>query len=189
MSLVLSYVDTQKAIVASDGLVSNENKEAVFCDEPKVFQINQSVLLGFAGHLPSCLRIADRFIEPSPEKKSIIDILSVDDVVAVIRKCLASLPGLEKCAFLICGKAGNGNPCSACIISDGTYELKYPTIPGNVIYYTLCPDEIINGAELFKDQILRHPNDIKHAMKLTIDKVADVAPTVNHQHYFQELHF
>ena len=30
MSIVLSYVDTEKAIVASDGLVSNENKDAVF---------------------------------------------------------------------------------------------------------------------------------------------------------------
>ena len=51
MSIVLSYVDTEKAIVASDGLVSNENKDAVFCNEIKVFRINQNVLLGFAGHL------------------------------------------------------------------------------------------------------------------------------------------
>ena len=44
MSIVLSYVDTEKAIVASDGLVSNENKDAVFCNEIKVFRINQNVL-------------------------------------------------------------------------------------------------------------------------------------------------
>ena len=40
MSIVLSYVNTEKAIVASDGLVSNENKDAVFCNEIKVFRIN-----------------------------------------------------------------------------------------------------------------------------------------------------
>jgi hypothetical protein len=189
MSIVLSYVDTEKAIVASDGLVSNENKDAVFCNEIKVFRINQNVLLGFAGHLSSCLKIADRFINPSPENKPIIDIISVNDAGAVIQNCIASLPNLEKCAFLVCGKGDNGKPCSACITSDGEYELKYATIPGQVIYYALCPDEFLNGAELFKTHILQHQTDIKYAMQLTIDKAADISPTVNYQHYFQEIYF
>ena len=95
----------------------------------------------------------------------------------------------EKCAFLVCGKGDNGKPCSACITSDGEYGLKYATIPGQVIYYALCPDEFLNGAELFKTHILQHQTDIKYAMQLTIDKAADISPTVNYQHYFQEIYF
>ena len=148
MSVVLSYVDTTKAIIASDGLATYKNKRTA----------------------------------------PIVNAMLVEDTNTFIQKCIASFDNLERCGFLICGKGKNGVPCSASTSNYAPDVLNY-AIADNILYYALYPEEVPRNVDLFRNRILQCPHDIRFAMGLTIDDVAKLSPTVNTQHYFQELRF
>lgn len=188
MSVILSYVDKRKAIIASDGLATYKNKETAHANEQKVIRLNDNVLLGYAGHLQSCLRITKLLTDALPENQPIVNAMFVEDVNAFIQKCITTFDNLERCGFLICGKGKNGVPCSACTSNYSPSSLNYTT-SGNIVYYALYPAEVPRNIDLFQRRILQNPKDIRFAMRLTIDDVADLSPTVNNQHYFQELRF
>lgn len=188
MSVVLSYVDTTKAIIASDGLTTYQNKKVAHDSEKKMIRLNNNVLLGYAGHLQSCLRIVSLLTNAKPEYQPIVNAMFVEDVNTFIQKCIASFDDLERCGFLICGKGKDGVPCSACTSNYSPNELNY-VIADNIVYYALYPEEVPRNIDLFRNHILQCPQDIRFAMGLTIDDVAKLSPTVNTQHYFQELRF
>ena len=110
MSVVLSYVDTTKAIIASDGLATYKNKRTAHSNEQKIIHLNDNVLLGYAGHLHSCLRIVSLLTNAKPENQPIVNAMLVEDTNTFIQKCIASFDNLERCGFLICGKGKNGVP-------------------------------------------------------------------------------
>lgn len=188
MSVILSYVDTNKAILASDGLATYKNKKIAHKNEPKIIHLNDKVLLGYAGHMQSCLKITNFLTNAKPENQYIVNALYVEDVAAFIQNCISAYNDLEKCGFLICGKGKKGIPCSACVSNYSTNKINYAT-SSNVLYYALYPEEVPQNIDLFREHLLEHSNDIRFAMGLTIDDVAKLSPTVNTQHYFQELRF
>ena len=188
MSVVLSYVDTTKAIIASDGLATYKNKRTAHSNEQKIIHLNDNVLLGYAGHLHSCLRIVSLLTNAKPENQPIVNAMLVEDTNTFIQKCIASFDNLERCGFLICGKGKNGVPCSASTSNYAPDVLNY-AIADTILYYALYPEEVPRNVDLFRNRILQCPHDIRFAMGLTIDDVAKLSPTVNTQHYFQELRF
>ena len=90
MSVVLSYVDTTKAIIASDGLATYKNKRTAHSNEQKIIHLNDNVLLGYAGHLHSCLRIVSLLTNAKPENQPIVNAMLVEDTNTFIQKCIAS---------------------------------------------------------------------------------------------------
>ena len=182
MSFVIGFATPDFAIIASDGRSTYQDGSVASEYYNKTKQINENVIVGFAGETALCESVLSSFEE------SFLWTVETASSQVKQRLNLLNLQAPRKCSFIIAGINSKGEiELDATGISSGLQITRQKPTAQDFVYATLSPDNI-DGDQIFvKNFNSKSWESIEEPFTSSIFEVAMLDSSVNTNCFFQKI--
>lgn len=143
MSVVLCYVDKNRAIMASDGRVIDDNGNIVDENYQKFYRATKDTIIGYAGDLNACKTVVDLLYK----NKDFVQTLPFKSIFNFIVDYCKTFPNDVFYGFMLCG-IDSGKMIYGQIAAKSEPVIKYITNT-DIVCTGLYPAEVQKSGDLF----------------------------------------